>query len=1038
MERLQRLFGQGGMGGMGGGMGAIPTDTPTVDTAEMVHISSLALLKVRSLAQFSWLMLKHGRAGVPMEVMGLMLGEFVDDYTVRVIDVFAMPQSGTGVSVEAVDPVFQTKMLDMLKQTGRPEMVVGWYHSHPGFGCWLSSVDINTQQSFEALNQRAVAVVVDPIQSVKGKVVIDAFRLIQPQTAMLGQEPRQTTSNIGHLNKPSVQALIHGLNRHYYSIAINYRKNALEQQMLMNLHKKNWTHGLTVTDFSVHSDFNEKQVKQMLALAELYNKSVQEEMTLTQEQLKTRHVGKQDPKRHLEENVEKVMTANIVQAMASMLDTVSNSEFVLTPLLLLSCWTLLHGMMAIKRSEHAAAQPARMELTAVAEELYSVSNFSEAALRLHDLLMKAGDRPRMNTQRFRISGDKEKEMFVGKLLGNVGRSRMFNQDFVIMKSKAPSALLAYLSARLSSDCLERGLLAQTVLVVRILNYHPVTPLRDLKANQVGKFISVQGTVVRVSSSKVVLKQAAFACTQCNEEQVLFYPNGKTQMPIKCVTYGCRSKLFRLNRVAMEKTISRDTQVVRLQEAQERIKGDASRVPRTLEVELWDDLVDVPTPGDVVIVAGEVKDVHTDEGKLDVVATWILVFLSSLTVDDNANPGVEAIFFSDKDLYAMENIAMQPNVFQLIVNSLCPAIFGHEVVKAGLLLTLFGGRKRRPAEGDKVPMRSDPHILIVGDPGLGKSQMLSATVCVAPRGVYVAGNAVTTSGLTVTITREKDTGDFALEAGALVLADQGCCCIDEFDKMMEHSALLEAMEQQSISVAKAGIVCNLPARTSVIAAANPVGGHYNKSKSVAENIKMDAALLSRFDLIFILLDKPDQDMDKFLTDHVFKRVKLEDSKSNVRAWDTKMTSKDGLWGDDDLPLSERLKVSRGEEFQPIPMGLLRKYIAYARMYVNPCLSAEAAQILQDFYMTLRSKYRSSDSTPITTRQLESLVRLGEARARLELRETVTAQDAKEVVEIMRHSLFACYEDELDEFVDKLNTHGYLIKKPGRLYELTTAF
>ena len=154
-----------------------PTDAPTVDTAEQVCISSLALLK----------MLKHGRAGVPMEVMGLMLGEFVDEYTVRVDDVFAMPQSGTGVSVEAVDPVFQTKMLDMLKQTGRPEMVVGWYHSHPGFGCWLSGVDINTQKSFEALSERAVAVVVDPIQSVKGKVVIDAFRLINMNMMVLGQ-----------------------------------------------------------------------------------------------------------------------------------------------------------------------------------------------------------------------------------------------------------------------------------------------------------------------------------------------------------------------------------------------------------------------------------------------------------------------------------------------------------------------------------------------------------------------------------------------------------------------------------------------------------------------------------------------------------------------------------------------------------------------------------------------------------------------------------------------------------------------------------
>ncbi|GLT47000.1 hypothetical protein SLA2020_207230 [Shorea laevis] len=161
-ERLQRM-----LAGAGGALGGHPPpDSPTLDSSEQVYISSLALLK----------MLKHGRAGVPMEVMDLMLGEFVDEYTVRVVDVFAMPQSGTGVSVEAVDRVFQSNMLDMLKQTGRPEMVVGWYHSHPGFGCWPSGVDINTQQfSFEALNQRAFAVVVDPIQSVKGKVVIDAF-----------------------------------------------------------------------------------------------------------------------------------------------------------------------------------------------------------------------------------------------------------------------------------------------------------------------------------------------------------------------------------------------------------------------------------------------------------------------------------------------------------------------------------------------------------------------------------------------------------------------------------------------------------------------------------------------------------------------------------------------------------------------------------------------------------------------------------------------------------------------------------------------
>ena len=265
-------------------------------------------------------MLRHGRAGVPMEVMGLMLGEFVDEFTVRVVDVFAMPQSGTGVSVEAVDPVFQTKMMDMLRQTGRPETVVGWYHSHPGFGCWLSSVDVNTQQSFEQLNPRAVAVVVDPIQSVKGKVVIDAFRLINPQTLMGGQEPRQSTSNIGHLNKPSIQALIHGLNRHYYSIAIDYRKTALEENMLMNLHKHVWTEGLQMDDFGTEGEKNKERLKRLVGLADGYEKRVQEETELTKEQLKTRYVGKLDPKKHLEDVGQQLIEDNIVSVSRQMID----------------------------------------------------------------------------------------------------------------------------------------------------------------------------------------------------------------------------------------------------------------------------------------------------------------------------------------------------------------------------------------------------------------------------------------------------------------------------------------------------------------------------------------------------------------------------------------------------------------------------------------------------------------------------------------------------------------------------------------------
>lgn len=255
--------------------------------------------------------------------MGLMLGEFVDDYTVHVIDVFAMPQSGTGVSVEAVDEVFQTRMMDMLRQTGRDQMVVGWYHSHPGFGCWLSSVDIHTQHSFERLNPRAVAVVVDPIQSVKGKVVIDAFRLIPQAVMMMGQEPRLTTSNLGHLNKPSIQALIHGLNRHYYSINIGYKKTPNEERMLQNIHKDDWATPLQITDFEQHEHANTEAVGQLVKLATQYTTRVSEEKELSEEQLKTRYIGKQDPKKHLEDTVNDRLEQNIATLMVTSVDRVS-------------------------------------------------------------------------------------------------------------------------------------------------------------------------------------------------------------------------------------------------------------------------------------------------------------------------------------------------------------------------------------------------------------------------------------------------------------------------------------------------------------------------------------------------------------------------------------------------------------------------------------------------------------------------------------------------------------------------------------------
>lgn len=194
-------------------------------------------------------------------------------------------------------------MLDMLKQTQRNENVVGWYHSHPSFGCWLSSVDINTQQSFEQLNPKCVAVVIDPIQSVRGKVVIDAFRLIDMKTAMTGQEPRQTTSVNGHLNKSSIEALYKGLNKYYYSININYKTNELEQKMLLNLYKKKWNHGLKLKDQTAITEHSHENFEKVAKWAVEWAKRIDEETKKTKKEIAIKNTGKLDPKRHISETI---------------------------------------------------------------------------------------------------------------------------------------------------------------------------------------------------------------------------------------------------------------------------------------------------------------------------------------------------------------------------------------------------------------------------------------------------------------------------------------------------------------------------------------------------------------------------------------------------------------------------------------------------------------------------------------------------------------------------------------------------------------
>ncbi|XP_076599860.1 DNA helicase MCM8 [Chaetodon auriga] len=560
---------------------------------------------------------------------------------------------------------------------------------------------------------------------------------------------------------------------------------------------------------------------------------------------------------------------------------------------------------------------------------------------------------------------------------------------------------------------------------RLYNYEPLTPLRTLRASLFGRLVCVRGTVVRVSNIKPLCTRMAFSCLSCSHTQSLPLQHGKYATPTKCIQPDCRSRSFAPSR-SSPLTHTVDWQIIKVQELMGGEQRETGRIPRTVECHLTSDLCDSCVPGDTVTVTGIVRVTNdgTSRGNKD--QCMFLLYLEATSVShtkgqhsksgqgsrgslEDHSGGEE---FSLKELYAIQEIQSQPDLLRLIVHSLCPVIYGHLLVKAALALALFGGRQKHIGK-NTVPVRGDPHILMVGDPGLGKSQMLQAVCNVAPRGIYVCGNSASTTGLTVNLSRDAGTGDYALEAGALVLADQGVCCIDEFDKLgNQQQALLEAMEQQSVSLAKAGIVSSLPARTSVIAAANPIGGHYNRGKTVSENLKMGSALLSRFDVVFLLLDIPDESHDRHLSEHVMANRAGRGRTSSAVVTRTNSESETSILLDHlDMPLSERLQIPAGETIDPIPACLLRKYISYARQYVRPSLSAEAAKTIQDFYLSLRAQAHSADSTPITTRQLESLIRLTEARARLDLRETATKSDADDVVEIMKHSLADTYSDGL---------------------------
>jgi replicative DNA helicase Mcm len=525
---------------------------------------------------------------------------------------------------------------------------------------------------------------------------------------------------------------------------------------------------------------------------------------------------------------------------------------------------------------------------------------------------------------------------------------------------------------------ESGLVSNVRIRLTNLPKSQEIKVRNIRSKNLDEIIIVEGIVRQTSDVRPQVVNAKFECPSCGTIIAVLQIEKKFREPSRC---SCgRKGGFKLASKEMV-----DTQRLVIEEAPESLSGGEQ--PKRINVFLKEDLVEPrmeekTTPGSRVKIIGVLKEIPVP------LQSGGLSTRFDLAVEANNIIPLEETFeeldISEEDERQILELSQDPRVFEKLARSITPSVWGYEEIKKSLVLQLFAGVQKVHADGQKS--RGDIHILLVGDPGVAKSVTLDFMAKISPKGRYVVGKSASGAGLTATVVRDEYLRGWSLEAGAMVLANKGLVCIDELEKMdpNDRSAMHEAMEQQTITISKANVQATLRAETSVLAAANPKFGRFDPYQSIAQQIDLPPTLINRFDVIFTLRDLPNRDKDEKIASHVLRE-----------------------------------HVKKGEEMT-VPRDLFRKYVAFAKQRIKPQLGEEAIAEIKKFYVDLRNKPVASESAlrpiPISARQLQALIRMAEASAKLRLSEVVSVEDAKSAIEIMKYYLMQVGYDYESKTID----------------------